>query len=80
VSKARRFLERLDPLQGSLTAYCWRLLWFPGDLENALQETLAVAYRGFTDADPPSTSTSWARSQATVKRFGSAPTARGALP
>jgi len=50
VSKARRFLERLDPLQDSLTAYCLRLLWFPGDLEDALQETLAVAYRGFTDA------------------------------
>ena len=47
VSKARRFLKRLDPLRDPLTAYCLRLLWHPGDLEDALQETVAVAYREF---------------------------------
>jgi RNA polymerase sigma-70 factor (ECF subfamily) len=47
VSKAHRFLERAEPLRDGLTAYCLRLLWFPGDLEDALQETLAVAYRDY---------------------------------
>ena len=47
MSKAQRFLEQIDPLRDSLTAYCRRLVWSSEDLEDSLQETLAVAYRSF---------------------------------
>lgn len=51
MSRSRRFLQRIGPYQGPLSAYCSRLLWSPADLEDALQETLTVAFRDF--CDPP---------------------------
>ncbi len=51
MSKAARFLERVGPHRDTLTGYCRRLLWSEADLEDALQETLAVAYREFRDAE-----------------------------
>lgn len=49
MGKNRRFLGRLEPQQATLTAYCRRLLSSSSDLEDALQETLTVAYRRFVD-------------------------------
>lgn len=51
MTQARRFLEHMDPLRDPVTAFCRRLLWSSADLEDALQEVFAVAYRDFSAAD-----------------------------
>jgi DNA-directed RNA polymerase specialized sigma24 family protein len=49
MSRAERFLRELDPLRRPIAATCQRLLWQPADLEDALQETLALAFRRFEE-------------------------------
>lgn len=46
-AKAERFLRHLEPLQGSLEAYCRRGLGDPSAIEDVLQNAVADAFRDF---------------------------------
>ncbi len=46
-ARPERFLELLEPVKGSLLAYCRQMLWLADDCEDVLQAALAAAFADF---------------------------------
>ena len=67
--KAKRFVQLVSPYRGALSAYCGRLLWSPGDLEDALQDVLTVAFRDLYKHRPDDDPRPWLFRIATLTCF-----------
>lgn len=65
----KEFLELLEPLQQTLTAYVRHLLWNKPDLEDGLQNVLTEAYRKFGDFKTGSNFKNWIFQMATFTVF-----------
>lgn len=62
--------DGLNRLREGLTAYCARLLWSSGDLEDALQEILLTALKKHHEFEPGTDFRAWIYRIATLTCFG----------